>query len=88
MHAPKSAETTVYRVGDPVPTPGTYWVSHQKHRPVHAAKVRFTAFPPCAQCGNKVRFITAVPEKRLVAEWLRRDPDFKEALKTVRRRRK
>src|SRR4051812_13489295 len=77
-----------YLCGDVVPAPGTYWVCHYKHRDTHASKVRFTAFPPCAQCGTRVRFTPAEPEKSRIAEWLRRDPDFKQALKPVRHRRR
>ena len=78
------------RAGDPVPVPGTYWVWHSKHREAHASKVRFTVFPNCAQCGDKVRFQPAEERKGLLTEWLRRDPDFKTALmhKRVRRPKK
>jgi hypothetical protein len=81
---------TVYRAGDPVPVPGTYWVWHNKHRQAHASKVRFTVFPACVQCGAHVRFQPAEERKGLLTEWLRRDPDFKQALtrKRVRRSKK
>ncbi len=85
---PRIPQAVTFRCGDAVPAPGTYWVIHQKHRETHASKVRFTMFPPCAQCGNKVRFIAADGEKGRITEWLRRDPDFKQALKPVRRRRR
>jgi hypothetical protein len=80
----------VYRAGDPVPVPGTYWVWHSKHRQAHASKVRFTVFPSCAQCGSSVRYEPAEDRKGLLTEWLRRDPDFKHALtrKRVRRSKK
>ncbi|ABF40851.1 hypothetical protein Acid345_1850 [Candidatus Koribacter versatilis Ellin345] len=81
-------QPATFRPGDVVPAPGTYWVCHQKHRITHASKVRFTVFPPCAQCGPKVRFLLADEEKGRITEWLRRDPDFKQALKPVRRRRR
>ncbi len=80
--------TVIYRSGNVVPSPGTYWVCHHKHRETHAAKVRFTVFPQCAQCGTRVRFVPSGPEKGRIAEWLRRDPDFKQALKPVRHRRR
>jgi hypothetical protein len=69
-----------------VPEAGTYWVRHAKHRPAHAAKVRFQVFPACAQCGDNVRFQLAEDTKPVVADWLRRDPDFKEALELDRKR--
>jgi hypothetical protein len=77
----------VYEAGDPVPIPGTYWVWHSKHRQAHASKVRFTVFPPCLQCGSSVRFQPAEERKGLLTEWLRRDPDFKTALRRKRARR-
>ncbi len=70
----------IYRCGELVPTPGTYLVMHRNHRSAHAAKVRFTAFPECAQCGQSVRFMTADAEKTQPTEWLRRDPDFRHVL--------
>lgn len=70
----------VYRPGDRVPAPGTYWVWHNEHRACHPAKVRFVAFPPCAQCGDQVRFEPADESKSMPTEWLRRDPDFRYAL--------
>jgi hypothetical protein len=85
---PVANPQVVYRAGDPVPVPGTYWVWHSKHREAHASKVRFTVFPNCAHCGDKVRFHPAEERKGLLTEWLRRDPDFKQSLagKRVRRR--
>ncbi len=82
------ARAITYHPGQPVPAPGTYWVCHQSHRPTHAAKVRFTVFPSCAQCGTKVKYLPAEAQKGLITQWLRRDPDFKQALKPVRRRRR
>jgi len=69
-----------FRAGDEVPSPGSYWVWHKKHRSVHAAKVRFTTFPACKQCGESVRYIPIDGEKSTATEWLRRDPDFRYAL--------
>jgi hypothetical protein len=80
------AELEIFRPGDVVPHPGTYFVAHSKHRSPHPAKVRFSVFPQCAKCGSSVRFLAFPEDKGLVAEWLRRDPDFKEALKSERKK--
>ena len=69
-----------FRAGDEVPAPGTYWVWHKHHRDAHAAKVRFTVFPACAQCGESVRYIPIDEKEPTASEWLRRDPDFRYAL--------
>jgi hypothetical protein len=69
----------LYAAGDQVPAPGSYWIWHHHHRSPHSAKVRFTVFPKCAQCGNNVRYLSMQGEPT-ATEWLRRDPDFKHAL--------
>ncbi len=89
-----SPSNVIYRCGELVPTPGTYLVIHRNHRSAHAAKVRFTAFPECAQCGQSVRFIPSNAEKGQPTDWLRRDPDFRHVLsgkgrtKAARKKRK
>ncbi len=75
----------LYRPGDEVPAAGSFWVWHNQHRPVHAAKVRFTTFPACAQCGEDVRYLP-VKGQRFASEWLRRDPDFMQSLAVKRRK--
>jgi hypothetical protein len=79
-------DQAVYCSGEVVPAAGTYWVRHAKHRAAHAAKIRFLVFPSCSQCGESVRFQPAQGSKPPLADWLRRDPDFKEALKSERKR--
>ncbi len=69
----------LFRAGDDVPAPGSYWVWHHQHRAAHAAKVRFPVFPECAQCGRDVRYLPMSAESS-APEWLRRDPDFRHAL--------
>jgi hypothetical protein len=77
--APRTA-SLFFRAGDQVPAPGSYRVWHKHHRTIHAAKVRFTVFPACAQCGESVRYLPIDEQKSSASEWLRRDPDFRYAL--------
>jgi hypothetical protein len=46
-----------YRPGEQVPASGVYVVSHNGHRPEHEVTLlENDRFPPCAVCGEHVRF--------------------------------
>jgi hypothetical protein len=46
-----------YRPGEQVPASGVYLVTHVDHRPEHAVTLlENEKFPPCAVCGDQVRF--------------------------------
>jgi hypothetical protein len=46
-----------FKTGEVVPQSGIYQVVHTEHRlPHEVTLLRANAFPPCAQCGNKVTF--------------------------------
>lgn len=72
-----------FKPGDPVPDRGLYWVHHYQHRLAHLAKIRFQAFPGCAQCHERVRFERAAQDADPKAMWLREDVDFRHAVNTV-----
>ena len=62
----------VFRPGDRVPCSGVFHVAHRNHRDAHEATLGAGgSFPPCAVCGDGVRF-------RLVKEAadLKSDTDF------------
>ncbi len=66
--------------GDLVPNSSVYWVHHYQHRLPHLARTRLQVFPPCAQCGNRVRFEPAAVDADPKAVWLRDDIDFRDAV--------
>lgn len=50
-------EEQIYVVGEEVPQSGIYQVMHYQHRLYHEAILtEGSTFPPCATCGDKVRF--------------------------------
>ena len=60
----------LYKSGDRVPVGGIYEVSHTEHRVPHEVTLlKGQKFPPCACCGNHVRFkvirkVNALNERR------------------------
>jgi len=68
-----------FKPGEPVPNRGLYWVHHYQHRLAHLARIRFSTFPGCAQCTERVRFEPAPISTDPKAMWLREDVDFRHA---------
>jgi hypothetical protein len=63
----------LFRAGEVVPESGVYKVTHQRHRDSHLATLfQDERFPPCAQCGESVRF-ALLRRARLIRD----DLDFK-----------
>jgi len=61
-----------YKPSQAVPISGVYRVEHKAHREPHEATLlEGDTFPPCAVCGNQVRFIL----KRRAHD-IRADRDF------------
>jgi len=60
----------VYKSGARVPVGGIYEVFHTEHRVPHEVTLlQGQTFPPCARCGNQVRFkvmrkVKALKERR------------------------
>ena len=57
-------EQPLFRVGDVISYSGIYRAHHSEHRIPHdVTLLRGEVFPPCAKCGNTVRFelVRAVP---------------------------
>lgn len=47
-----------FQPGDLVPESGVYAVVHDQHRQRHSATIfKGRHFPPCARCGDRVRFL-------------------------------
>ena len=70
--APKAEQ--VFHPGEVVPESGVYTVVHDHHRPRHQATIfQGDSFPPCARCGNAVRFALLRP-----AAVISEDDDFKQ----------
>ena len=72
-----------FKPGERVPDAGLYWVHHYQHRLAHLARVRYAAFPECAQCGDRVRFERAPLDTDRKAMWLREDVDFRHAIRDI-----
>jgi hypothetical protein len=68
-----------YAPGDPVPDKILFWVHHYQHRLPHLGQTIMTVFPPCATCGDKVRYEPVVVGTPDEAMFLRFDTDFKSA---------
>lgn len=63
----------MFRAGELAPESGVYKVMHQRHRENHLATLfKGERFPPCAHCGEDVRFMLLRP-----ARLIREDLDFK-----------
>lgn len=53
----QEAMAETYKTGEVVPHSGIYRVSHNEHRlPHEVTLLRANSFPPCAKCGNTVRY--------------------------------
>lgn len=72
MQGASKAEQT-FRAGEVAPESGVYKVLHQRHRESHLATLfQGERFPPCAHCGEGVKFVLLRP-----ARLIREDLDFK-----------
>lgn len=71
---------TCLKPGDAVSQTQVFRVHHYQHRLAHLAWVLFEILPECVQCGDKVRFETAVVDHPHGVELLRADRDFTHAV--------
>lgn len=60
-----TAAKKAFQPGQSVPETAIYSVVHAGHRATHEVTLRKgELFPPCARCGDKVRFEAAVPSSK------------------------